>query len=74
MTKRKCGWLTLVFLAFGPAIFAAEQNDEAPDTELLEFLGAMSEEFDEWELFLELSIVEIPPEFVQTEFLETEDE
>lgn len=74
MTKQKTASLTLILLVCCPAVFAAEQEAELPDTELLEFLGSMSEEYEEWELFVELAIVEIPPEFVQTEFVETKDE
>jgi hypothetical protein len=74
MTKLKTGWLILALLVCRPAIFATEQEDEAPDIELLEFLGSMSEEFDEWEEFIELATAEVPAGFVETEFVEKDDE
>jgi len=74
MTKLKTGWMILALLVCPPAIFAAEQEDEMPAIELLEFLGSMAEEFDAWEAFIELATAEVPAGFVETEFVETDDE
>jgi len=48
--------------------FATEQPSAVEaDMALLEFLGSMEEEADEWEAFLELATASIPPRVAEVE-------
>ena len=48
--------------------FAAEQPSAVEaDMALLEFLGSMEEDADEWEAFIELATASIPPRVAEVE-------
>jgi hypothetical protein len=55
-------WLLAVCYFFSAGGIAAEQPVPAkPDRALLEFLGSMEEEANEWEAFIEIASEGIPP-------------
>ncbi len=48
-------------------IAAEQQSVVEPDMALLEFLGSMEEEADEWEAFIEIASEGIPPMVAEVE-------
>ena len=55
-------WMLTVCCFCWASLLAAEPpTDAAADMALLEFLGSMEEEADEWEAFIEMAADGIPP-------------
>jgi len=66
---KKIGYsLLLAGCSFWLSGFAAEEAATAgADMALLEFLGSMEEEADEWEAFIEIATAGLPPMVAETE-------
>lgn len=72
-------WTISTLLVCGSGTLAADIEDAQPDAALLEFLGSLPEESDDWALFVDLISMEPPPglvepEMAEAEFLETEND
>lgn len=59
-------WLIAVASVWPGRVFAAEQQPD-PDPELLEFLGSMPDEYDDWEMFIDLVEEELPSRLAEVE-------
>ena len=59
--KNLTGLLAVCYLYCAGGIAAEQPLPTEPDMALLEFLGSMEEEADEWEAFIEIASEGLPP-------------
>jgi hypothetical protein len=66
--QKQLRWLLAVCCFYCAGGIAAEQQSVTkPELALLEFLGSMEEEADEWEAFIDIASEGIPPMVVEVE-------
>jgi hypothetical protein len=65
--KNLTGLLAVCCLYYAGGIAAEQPLPAEPDMALLEFLGSMGEEADEWEAFIEIAAEGIPPMVAEVE-------
>ena len=65
--KNLTGLLAVCYLYCAGGIAAEQPLPTEPDMALLEFLGSMEEEADEWEAFIEIASEGIPPMVAEVE-------
>ncbi|MDH3978407.1 MAG: hypothetical protein OEU86_07815 [Gammaproteobacteria bacterium] len=69
ITRITTQWLVCLLISLGlvsPVTTAEEIGEQALDEKLLEFLGGLDEEPDEWNEFMEMAAEGIPPEYEET--------